>query len=123
MARHDLEITEGVDYSFTMNFKKDDEPLDLTGYSFQSEIRTGFDEGAPVLAEFVIAIVDAQRGEVSMSLSAQSTQDIIDSESNVRSRTRAGFYDVFYLNPTGNRRYLMGGQVTVIQTITRRPNS
>lgn len=120
MASYDIEITEGEDWALSLTLQQDDQAIPLTGYQFEAEIRSGFDDAAVVLAPFVVSVINEAGGELGLSLTAATTQGLWASDNESRPRGRVGFYDVFYTNPTGSRRYLMGGRVTFIQTITRR---
>lgn len=120
MASYDIEITEGEDWSLSLTLKKNGVTIPLTGYQFEAEIRSGFDDAASVLAPFVVSVTNEAGGEFALSLTAATTQDLASSSNESRPRSRVGYYDVFYTNPTGSRRYLLGGRVTFIQTITRR---
>lgn len=120
MASYDIEITEGEDWSLSLTLKQDGEPIPLTGYLIEAEIRSGFDDAAIVLAPFDVSIINEAGGEFGLSLTALTTQDLAGSDSESRPRSRVGYYDIFYTNPTGSRRYLLGGRVTFVQTITRR---
>jgi len=115
-----ITIIEGADYSLSLTLAEDGVPTDLTGYTFQAEIRENYAATAPILVSFTSAIPDPTTGEVILSLDAATTQDLFSASDANRARSQVGYWDAFYQSPSGVRSYLVGGRVYFIQTITAR---
>jgi hypothetical protein len=69
----DIEIYQGDTYRRGLSLTDSDGgPLDVTGYSFTSEIRRA-EDSATELATFSVSILDAVNGSVEMRLEAADT--------------------------------------------------
>lgn len=120
LPTYNITVIEGADYAVSLTLTEDNLPVDLTGYTFQAQLRENFAEYAPVLGEFTCTLPNPATGEVVLSLSAATTQNMFATTDANRARGQVGYWDVFYTSPTGVREYLLGGRVFFIQTITAR---
>ena len=116
---HDLVIIEGADNQDSMQLFDDGKPVDLTGYTFQAQIRAGFEESAALLATLTITVPVPASGELFWSLPAASTSALNALLDPYSPRRPTGYYDIFVTPPGGLREYLVGGRVLYQPTITR----
>lgn len=116
---HDLVIIEGADNQDSMQLFDDGEPVDLTGYTFQAQIRAGFEESDALLATLTITVPVPASGELFWSLPAASTSALNALLDPYSPRRPTGYYDIFVTPPGGLREYLVGGRVLYQPTITR----
>ena len=120
LPTYNITVIEGADYAVSLTMTEDGLPVDLTGYTFQAEIRENFAEYAPILETFTCTVPNPATGEVVLSMTAAATQNMFATTDANRARGQVGYWDVFYTSPTGVREYLLGGRVFFIQTITAR---
>ena len=120
LPTYNITVIEGADYAVSLTMTEDGLPVNLTGYSFEAQLRENFAEYAPVLGEFTRTVPSPATGEVVLSLSAATTQNMFATTDANRAHGQVGYWDVFYTSPTGIREYLLGGRVFFIQTITAR---
>lgn len=61
-----IELDQGADFSLVIGIAGENGPVDLSGYSFKSEMRTSTDPDAEVVAEFQFQILDqvSKKGQV-----------------------------------------------------------
>jgi hypothetical protein len=104
-----IEMDAGTDFSLVIGISGDSGPIDLTGYSFLSEMRSTTDPTAPVVAEFDFTILDqaTNQGQVKMSLplAEDSESEITTSIANplVNCRLKTPFlFDVKMKDTAGN---------------------
>lgn len=104
MARADLIIDQGTDFSSSIQLKADDGTnINIAGYIFTSSIRANY-FSANVTANLIMVITDAANGNVTMSLDAANTANIpaqryvydikMKNTSNVTSRLAEGMFTV-----------------------------
>lgn len=67
-----MEITQGVPFSSLVKFDVDSVPMDLTGYTFQAQVRAGEVDGA-LLFDLQIVEVNLAQGEIRITLTAEQT--------------------------------------------------
>lgn len=119
LPRTDITITEGADYALSFQLLEDEAPVDLTGFTFQAQIRKDFLQNSPAVADFTVLLPRPIDGEILLSLTSQQTLDLFPALSASNARTRCGYWDMFSVSPAGTRSYFIGGRVAYIQTITR----
>ncbi|GHA05522.1 hypothetical protein [Oceanisphaera arctica] len=117
--KYDITITEGADFTLSLVLEEDREPMVLTGYTAQAQLRESYDQGAALIREFRADIINPPSGELILSLTSAQTMALFPVAHPQRPRTLAGYYDVFITSPTGTVTYLLGGRVIYFQTITR----
>ena len=120
LPTYNITIIEGEDYSVSLTLKENNVLVDLTGYAFQAQVRSNYSESSPILSSFTCTVPIPTTGEVVLSLGAATTQNMFDPSDTARAREQVGYWDVFYTSPSGVRKYLLGGRVSFIQTITAR---
>lgn len=105
-----LSIDQGADFITTLNVTDDDGlPMDLTGYSGEAQMRKHYT--SVTYYTFSVTIPSPTiNGEVSLSLSANATNDI-----------PAGryVYDCEIVSPAGKKSRLVEGIVTINPQVTR----
>lgn len=121
-----IKITEGASFGLSMVLSSVDDlgvktPINLTGYTIKSQIRKNYTQTSPVIREFLITILNPEKGEFSISLTDEETADIKPTPAppSMLAETPLGYYDIFMTAPTGTVSLLLQGPVTYIQTITR----
>lgn len=76
MAYAELTIDQGATFEATLNLANDDEtPINVSGYTFQSQIRKSYYSTAST-ANLVVTVVNASTGLVSLSLPSHQTANI-----------------------------------------------
>lgn len=112
VAKRDIEIVRGDDYSHLITFVNEDEtPLDLTGYTGQAQIRkTPADTDAPE-ATFTVTIATPLTGEVLVELDAVQSADLPAVKKHY-------YWDLELTTDTGQIVTPLGGKVIVIQDVT-----
>ncbi|EJB4242418.1 hypothetical protein MT068_001509 [Salmonella enterica] len=131
----DLVIDENVPYGLLMQFTDVDEsvypntsePVDLTGFSVRGQIKGSLEDGAPVIASFNTAIIDAKQGVASISLPIASVKTIGEKASKERDRYNprqrfAGYYDIIMtrtaVGTTASSFRVMEGKVFISDGVT-----
>ena len=105
---YNWEIKQGEDTTFSAQLLDDnDQPIDLTGYAFNAQLRE-YPESAYAVT-FDISTIQAE-GKFSLHLSAITTRNIYFDR---------GVYDVFVLDPSGNRTCILQGEVKIHKQVTR----
>lgn len=76
MAYVELTIDQGATFEASVNLANDDEtPIDVTGYSFQSQIRKSYYSTAST-ANLNVTILEAANGKLILSLPSEQTANI-----------------------------------------------
>lgn len=104
---YDVRITQGDTFSEALLMEDGDgDPIDLTGYSFASQLRRTADDS--LIANFAVS-VDISTSTVTRTLSPTVT------------RTLAGTYvhDFQQTNPSGQVRTLFSGELEIEPEVTR----
>ena len=65
-AKHNLIVSRGEDYSFTLTISESGSPVDVDGETFKAEIRRA--SGKPLVASFTCVVSDGPQGEVTVTL-------------------------------------------------------
>ena len=107
-SEYDITIKLGGDFEeeFTLGF-------DITGWTIQSQIRTKQRLSAPLVANFVVAVIDVVTGQFKLSLDEVAKAAI----STVTRRKRC-HYDVLLTNPLGLDEYYIKGSVILEPSVT-----
>jgi len=106
-SRYDVRIVKGDDVSETFSFRDSDgEPLDLTGYSFQSQVRETPESA--VIGTFTCT-PDLAESTVTRLLVRAVTSDM---EGNY-------YHDMQWTDPAGLVKTLIQGRFIVVPEITR----
>ena len=101
-------VDQGVDYSTDINLTDDDEQaIDLTGYTANSQIRKTFTSSNSVSFS---TSVSGTTGVVTLSLTANQTGSLTSGRY---------VYDVFLTNGSGVKSRIVEGIVTVTPRVTR----
>lgn len=107
MEVYDFTVSRGGTFRAMLRFKQDGEPMDLTGYTAKSQVRVCPD-GGELVAE-MSAIVDPEESVVTLTIADEVTAGIA-----------SGVYvwDMKMTDPDGITRYYLGGQFSVLPTVT-----
>ena len=104
-------IVQGADYVQDYQVTNDaGTPIDLTGVTFESKIRSDFGTSATVLETFTVTMVDAATGTFQASLTDTQTEALgvsaqaVDSTRNVP----IGFWDLYLIFSGEKFRYVQG---------------
>lgn len=65
-AKHNLIVSKGEDFSFTLTISESGSPVDVDGETFKAEIRRA--SGKPLVASFTCVVSDGPQGEVTVTL-------------------------------------------------------
>jgi hypothetical protein len=112
-------LDQGADFNYVIGINGDDAtPINLTGYSFLSEMRASTDPASPVVAEFIFTIQNqtTNAGQVLWSLPNATTADLITSvaaATNYKRLTTPFVFDVKMLDTVGNVTRIIQGIVLV----------
>lgn len=115
-----LTLVEGEDYSVSLTFEEDDgRPIRLGGYTeLEAQIRESFTHNSGVLASFSVNLTGVDENIINMTLLHAQTSELTPAISPKSPRGAGAYWDVFGVNPAGNRRLLAKGRVRFIHTIT-----
>lgn len=107
MEMHDLKIHRCETFQRTIRLKKNDQPLDLTGYTAKCQVRDCPD-GTELICDMEVSIA-ATEGKISLKISSEITK-------NFQSGTYA--WDLKVNDPDGNSTYYLGGKFIVLPSVT-----
>lgn len=111
--RWDLKIPKGGDYSQSFEFQDSDgNSIDLTGYTFRSQIRENFDRDSAEIAEFTVTIPDPTNGQIFITLTDEITLAITQNQ---------GHYDILAIDTDDKVNYFIYGAVDFQETVTVKP--
>ena len=99
----------GDTFSLDLEVSQDDSPLDLTGYTITSQIRTQHDV---LVADLTVTVTNAATGQVSVS-----------SESTTDWPTGEHLWDVEFYDGSSSRWSIETVQVKVLPDVTRPSNA
>jgi hypothetical protein len=122
-ANYNFFIEQGATFKSEMIFKDEDGNLtDLTGYTYEGQIRLKYDSSSPV-ATFTITVANqlTDRGKITISMSPAVTGAIPcdpSTSSDARPITRY-VYDVECTKPSGDVDRILQGIVSVSPNVTR----
>ena len=107
-AQYNIQIEKYADFSRGFQVKEDDVVVDLTGYSFASEVREH-----PVSDDstaFTTTIVDAAQGLFNVNLTDQQTAAL---------EAGTQYYDIVMTDPVGNKTRILAGKAFISAGVTR----
>ena len=104
-----LTIEQGATFARTITVKVDEQPFNISGYSFRGQIRKKWHD-AEYEQAFTFSVADAQLGKVNMSLSDEETMLLQPVDS---------VYDVEMVSNDGTVTRLLDGIVFVSPNVTR----
>ena len=110
MAYVELTLDQGTTFQTQISLTNDDQtPINVTGFSFASQIRKSYYSTNPV-ANLTVSIVDASTGNVTLSMTAANTANV-----------RAGryLYDLMMTDTGGVKTRVIEGIITVTPQVTR----
>lgn len=110
MAYVELNLDQGTTFETTLSLTNDDATtINVTNYSFDSQIRKSFYSNNAV-ANITVSIVDAPNGNVKLAMTPANTANI-----------KAGryLYDVLMTDSTGVKTRVIEGIITVTPRVTR----
>lgn len=111
-----MKILQGTTHAWEIEYKDDQgTPIDLTGFQGRGQIR--LTSNSPVLAEFIVTIIDPILGKLRIELPYTSTENIFLKGKGFRDFTNA-FYDIEIFDGTKVIR-LLNGQVNISPEITK----
>ena len=116
----DLALYAGDGISFKLICTDDSvppEPVNITG-DIKAQIRPNRDEASSVTAEFSADLTGADAGEVTLSLTGDQTQDLMEDPSVTKGKFN-GAWDVQWTPTGGQPRTLCQGKVECIADVTR----
>jgi len=106
-------IRRGRDYVLRIQVTDlDENPVNLTGYSLYSQIRTEASMGADLVAEFAAAITDAATGWIELRLTELETEAITHDK---------GRWDLLLISNGGLDYTYLEGAVQIIGSVSRKP--
>ena len=102
------QIVQGEVFTKTVVYKINGSPVDLTGYTGDSQIRAGYKS---VATDLTIAFTSPRSsGELTFSLTAAQTAAL---------SYTTGVWDLFLTSPTSGRFQLLAGTPTIREAATR----
>lgn len=110
MAYVELNLDQGTTFETTLSLTNDDATtINVTNYSFNSQIRKSF-YSSNAVANITVSIVDAPNGNVKLAMTPANTANI-----------KAGryLYDVLMTDSTGVKTRVIEGIITVTPRVTR----
>lgn len=116
-ARLPLTLYRGDSRVWDNTFTLDDEPMDLTGYTFLAQIRhvrsTGDhdeEDGSPVMATMTVTVLDAPAGRIRLELTPEESRKLVPPQAR---------WDLQLIKPDGFTRTYLAGPVRVIRDVSR----
>lgn len=108
MEKYDLKIHRSETFNRTIRLKKNDQPIDLTGYSAKCQVRDCPD-GSELICDMDTSISPAE-GKISLRISSEITKLI-----------QPGTYawDLKINDSDGNSTYYLGGKFIVFPSVTK----
>lgn len=92
-GKYTIYIEQGSTFSLKINLKDSDSvAIDLTGYTGRGQIRKKSTD-TTYLAQFDVSITDATNGEVTITLSAESSSEIVTTGASYLDTLKA-YYDI-----------------------------
>lgn len=108
-AKVPLTLYRGDSRTWQDTFTLDDVPLDLTGYEFLCQIRTG--PSLDVVSAVEVEVLDAEAGQIRRALTATEARKLVPPR---------GVWDLQLIRTSdGFTRTYLAGQVTVIGDVSR----
>lgn len=111
---YDIVIKQGATLRFTVTYKIDGVPVDMTGFSARMQLRPAYDSKLLVANltsdEDGGLTIDAEEGRVNVLIPAEKTANITTPE---------GVYDLEVVNPSGEVIRLLPGKFTLSREVTR----
>lgn len=107
----ELFLDQGADFNHIIYLKDDlsNEPINVAGYIVSSQMRRSF-YSQNASANIVCTITDATQGEISLSLIAEVTADLVPDRY---------VFDVLVRDPGGILTRVLEGRITVTPSVTR----
>jgi hypothetical protein len=106
----DLYIDQGTDYQTTFDLIADDgTPIDITGYSFQGQIKKSY-YSANANATFTVTVIDAANGNTVISLDSANTANIYPGRY---------VYDIKMKDSSNSTSRILEGIATITPEVTR----
>ena len=110
MAYVELTLDQGTTFETSVSLANDDQTaINVTGYSFSSQIRKSY-YSTNAVANLTVTVVDASTGNVKLSMTAANTANV-----------RAGryLYDLLMTDTGGVKTRVIEGVITVTPQVTR----
>ena len=110
--RANLYINKNTDFQSPLSFSDDDGPIDLSDYSFFSQIRKVYSSSA--IEDFSFHLVNSANGEIEIYLSNEITETLPEGKYQ---------YDILMRHETGETIKVLEGLVFVMSTVTQVANT
>lgn len=110
MAYVELTLDQGTTFETSVSLANDDQTaINVTGYSFSSQIRKSY-YSTNAVANLTVTVVDASTGNVKLSMTAANTANV-----------KAGryLYDLLMTDTGGIKTRVIEGVITVTPQVTR----
>lgn len=110
MAYVELTLDQGTTFETSVSLANDDQTaINVTGYSFSSQIRKSY-YSTNAVANITVTVVDASTGNVKLSMTSANTANV-----------RAGryLYDLLMTDTGGVKTRVIEGVITVTPQVTR----
>lgn len=110
MAYVELTLDQGTTFETSVSLANDDQTaINVTGYSFSSQIRKSY-YSTNAVANLTVTVVDASTGNVKLSMTAANTANV-----------KAGryLYDLLMTDTGGVKTRVIEGVITVTPQVTR----
>jgi hypothetical protein len=106
--RANLYINKNTDFQTPLSFFDDDGPIDMSAYTFFSQIRKVYSTG--IVADFEFHLVNLEEGEVEMYLQSEVTKTLAEGKYQ---------YDILIKHETGEVTKVLEGLVFITSTVTQ----
>lgn len=139
-----IQIDEGATFTKVLNFTKEvvtgeyvhpitgqktilkeRQPIDLTGYKVESQIRSEPSPHSSLIAGFSTTILSSTQGKIAISLSKEQTLSLAHylSRTGLNSRRihNLGFYDIILISPEGSVTRVFEGKCYLNRSATKNP--
>jgi len=113
-AQNDIYLDQGADWSQGIIYANGSGPVNITGYTFECQIRTSsVSTGGVIAASPSVDISDAANGAFTVQLTSEQTWSIPMAGKTGNDKFPTYVYDLFIISPTGQRTKLLYGNVFV----------
>jgi hypothetical protein len=120
-----IEMDQGADFALTIGVYGEGGPLDLTGYSFLSEMKSSTNPATTAVATFQFTLLDqaAQKGKVQMTMSQATINAIVTSLAvplTQKRLTTPFLFDVKMKDTLGKSKRIIKGLIFISPQATER---